>query len=121
MTRDYEALIIVKALGTDADVARAVAQVEEPVKKLGGRIANSKPLGRRRLAYRILRQQEGHYQLLEFQLDPAQVSELKRLLRLNESVVRFLVLNREDGPAAPAAVVPAGAASADARTAGIPG
>lgn len=106
MNRDYEALIIVKALGTDADVAQAVAQVEEPVKKLGGRITGSKPLGRRRLAYRIGRQQEGYYQLLDFQMDPLQVDELKRLLRLNETVVRFLVLNRADQK--PGEALPAG-------------
>jgi small subunit ribosomal protein S6 len=96
MNRDYEALVIVKALGTDADVAQAVAQAEEPIKKLGGRVTASKPLGRRRLAYRIGRQQEGYYQLFDFQMDPLQVDELKRLLRLNETVVRFLVLNRAD-------------------------
>jgi len=96
MTRTYEALIIVSAAGTDADVARVVAQVEEPIKKLGGTIANSKGLGRRRLAYRIAKQQEGYYQLLEFRLPAAQVDELKRLLRLNETVVRFLILNRSD-------------------------
>lgn len=106
MNRDYEAMIIVKALGTDADVAQAVAQVEEPFKKLGGRITGSKGLGRRRLAYRIGRQQEGYYQLLDFQMDPLQVDELKRLLRLNETIVRFLVLNRADQK--PGEALPAG-------------
>lgn len=96
MTHTYEALIIVNAAGTDAEVARVVAQVEEPIKKLGGTIASSKGLGRRRLAYRIAKQQEGYYQLLEFQLPTEQVEELKRLLRLNETVVRFLILNRSD-------------------------
>ena len=101
MTPTYEALIIVSAAGTDADVARVVAQVEEPIKKLGGTIAISKGLGRRRLAYRIAKQTEGYYQLLEFGLPPAQVDELKRLLRLNETVIRFLILNRSDHRSSP--------------------
>lgn len=96
MNRPYEALIILGAAGTDAEVARAVAQLEELMKKLGGTIASSKGLGRRRLAYRIAKQQEGYYHLLEFELPTGQVDELKRLLRLNETVVRFLILNRSD-------------------------
>jgi len=116
MTRDYEALIIVKALGTDADVAQAVAQVEDPIKKLGGRITSSKGLGRRRLAYRIAHQQEGYYQQVDFQMDPLQVDELKRLLRLSETVVRFLILNRADHR--PASEAPAGAQAQAAHVAG---
>jgi small subunit ribosomal protein S6 len=84
-----------KAEGTEAEVASTVKQVEEPIRKLGGRIEQSVSWGRRRLAYRIGHQVEGTYQLVQFQLPPAQLDELKRLLRLNESLVRFLVLKRE--------------------------
>ena len=98
MTRIYEALVIVNAVGTEAELQQAVARVEEPIKKLGGAIEKSQGFGRRRLAYRIGRQQEGVYHLVSFRMDPAQLNELKRLLRLNEGVVRFLVLNREDAP-----------------------
>ena len=96
MDRDYEALIILKAAGTEAELAQSVAQLEDPIKKLGGRIDNSVSWGRRRLAYRIAHQSEGQYHLLNFQLAPAQLAELKRLLRLNEHIVRFLILNRSD-------------------------
>lgn len=110
MNREYEALIILKATGTDAEIAQTVTQVEEPIKKLGGLISGSKGFGRRRLAYRIARQSEGYYHLLEFRMPPEQVDELKRLLRLNETVVRFLILNRSDHrPTSVQAPVPAGA------------
>ena len=98
--RLYEALVILKAAGTDAEVAQTVTQVEDIVKKAGGAIDASRPLGRRRLAYRISKQNEGYYQLIEFRIDPLQIDELKRLLRLNETIVRFLVLTREERPAA---------------------
>ncbi|MBI3319276.1 MAG: 30S ribosomal protein S6 [Candidatus Omnitrophica bacterium] len=94
MNRLYEAFVILKAAGTDAEVAQALAHVEEPIKKLGGQIESSKNFGRRRLAYRIARQNEGYYHLLHFRMAPEQVSELKRLLRLNEAIVRFLILNQ---------------------------
>lgn len=104
MNREYEALLILNAAGSDAELAQAVKQVEEPVRKLGGQIDKSEGWGRRRLAYRINRHLEGHYHLLRFHVDPNQLDELKRMLRLNEGVMRFLILNRADGgvPEAPA-------------------
>lgn len=94
MSREYEALVILKVGGTEADATRSAAQLEEPIKKLGGQIDSSASWGRRRLAYRIAHQTEGHYHLVRFRMDPAQLDELKRLLRLTETVVRFLILNR---------------------------
>lgn len=96
MTRHYEALVILNSTGTDAELQKAAAQAEELIKKLGGSIEKSHNFGRRRLAYRIGRQQEGVYHLVSFQLPPAQLDELKRVLRLNEAIVRFLILNREE-------------------------
>lgn len=95
MNRIYEALLILKTIGTDAEQAQAVTQIEEPIKRLGGQVDRSVSWGRRRLAYEIARLQEGHYHLVEFQMDPARVSELKRLLQLNETIARFLILNRD--------------------------
>lgn len=117
MSRPYEALAILKVLGSDAELAQSVKQLEEPIQKLGGTIEVSTSWGRRRLAYRILRQSEGVYHLLRFLLPPPQLDELKRAFRLNEQVVRFLILNRVNHqPAASAgSSSPATAASASQR------
>ncbi len=100
MSRAYEALVILKATGTEAELAHVVKQLEDPIKKLGGAVESSVNWGRRRLAYRVGRQSEGYYQLVQFQVLPSQVNELKRLFRLNESIVRFLILNRATPQAA---------------------
>ena len=115
VNRPYEALVLLKVVGTDAELSQTVTQVEEPIKRLGGQIASSVSWGRRRLAYRVLRQVEGCYHLLQFAMEPRHLDELKRLFKLNETVVRFLVLNRSEAPAvapAPAAAsAPAAVAS----------
>ena len=98
--RAYEALVILRATGTEQDVARQASQIEEQVKKLGGHVETSQNLGRRRLAFRISRQAEGYYHLLRFLAPTQQVSELERLLHLNDGIVRFMILTAEevDGP-----------------------
>lgn len=89
-------MIILKAAGTEQDIARSAAQLEEPIKKLGGRIDSSQGWGRRKLAFRIARQAEGYYHLLRFTAPTDRVAEIKRLFRLNEAIVRFVILNRTE-------------------------
>ena len=94
--RGYEALIIVKAHGTEQEIARTASHLEEPIKKLGGTVESAQSLGRRRLAFRIDRQTEGHYYFIRFQAPTDQMVELERLFRLNESVVRFMILTADE-------------------------
>jgi len=96
MTRGYEALVILKAAGTEHELAKHASQLEEPIKKVGGSVENSQSLGRRRLAFRIARQTEGHYHLLRFQAPAERIVELERLFRLNEAIVRFMILTAEE-------------------------
>ncbi|MBI3321435.1 MAG: 30S ribosomal protein S6 [Candidatus Omnitrophica bacterium] len=112
--RGYEALVIVKAAGTEQELARAATRLEEPIKKIGGVLENAQSMGRRRLAFRIARHTEGHYVLLRFQAPPEQVKELERLFRLNESVVRCMILSQDE--AAPLAPSPARSVAAQPRS-----
>lgn len=96
MTRGYEALIIVKAAGTEQEVAQATGQLEELVRKMGGTIETAQNLGRRRLAFRINRQTEGYYFVVRFAAPTQAVLELERNLRLNEAVIRFIVLTGDE-------------------------
>src|SRR3989338_5456401 len=95
-TRPYEALVIFRAGGTEQDMARHAAQLEGPIKKLGGRIETTQSLGGRKLAFRIAKQTEGHYHLLRFQAPTEQTRGLGRLFRLDEAVVRFVILSADE-------------------------
>ena len=94
--REYEVLVILRAAGTEPEVAKHAAHVEEQVKKAGGNIASSQPMGRRKLAFRISRQTEGYYHLLRFHAPTERVAELERLFRLNDAIVRFIILSAEE-------------------------
>ena len=94
----YEALFILRPGGTEQDVNRSAAQLEEPIKRLGGRIDTSQQMGRRRLAFRIAKQAEGYYHLMRFSAPTDQLRELERLFRLNEGIVRFMILDAAELP-----------------------
>jgi small subunit ribosomal protein S6 len=106
MKKIYEVLVMFKSTATDEEIAKQIKHAEDMVKKVGGELASSKMLGRRKLSYRIGKQVEGYYQLLEFLLSTDKLDELKRQLRLDEDIVRFLVLGIDKLSSAQAESVP---------------
>jgi small subunit ribosomal protein S6 len=48
--------------------------------------------GKRRLAYVVQKQRYGYYNLLHFHATPAALTELERLYRLSERVIRYLTV-----------------------------
>ncbi len=96
MTRIYEVMFIFKPGVSDQDLAQSAAKIEEPIQKLGGRVESSQGWGRRRLAFRIGKQSEGHYHVMRFEAPTDRVVELRRLFRLNETILRFVILNGEE-------------------------
>lgn len=59
--------------------------------------------GKRTLAYPIKHREVGYYVITKFETEPAQLSEFERLIKLDESVLRHLVVIDEG--ATPAAAV----------------
>jgi len=110
-TKQYEALIILRTAGSEQEIVQQAAQLGEQIKKVGGRVESAQNLGRRRLAFRISRQAEGYYQLLRFQAPAEQIGELDRLFRLNDTIVRFMILTGDE-PAPPPKILVEGAAPA---------
>ncbi len=73
-------------------VSTATERVRTYVTSRGGEVQSLEPWGRRRLAYPIQRYHEGNYHLAHFTLDPEQALELDRSLKLNEQVIRHMII-----------------------------
>jgi len=61
----------------------------------GGTIDASHDWGKRRLAYPIKKQGDGHYFLIEYSAGPDAVSEVERSLRITDGVLRYLTVQQE--------------------------
>ncbi|NMA55595.1 MAG: 30S ribosomal protein S6 [Firmicutes bacterium] len=61
----------------------------------GGKIEKLDVWGKRRLAYEIKKWREGYYTLMHFEAPAEAVKELDRVLRINEKVLRHLIVKRE--------------------------
>jgi small subunit ribosomal protein S6 len=77
----------------DEDATKTlIGQIEDFMGKQGASIEATDPWGKRRLAYRIGRHQEGYYVLSRLQAEAKTVSELERRLRVTDGVLRFMTV-----------------------------
>ncbi|MBQ6919212.1 MAG: 30S ribosomal protein S6 [Synergistaceae bacterium] len=92
--RKYEMLTILDA-GTESQTEE-IMKIEEVIKNLGGTVSKSDAWGKRTLAYPIRKKTEGYYVLFNFELEPAQTFELRRILGLRANVYRQLTTVLDD-------------------------
>ncbi len=103
MVRDYELTVVLDPNLDEAGIEAITGRVGSLVVQRGGSVENSSVWGRRRLAYPIGRNRDGLYVLFRLRLNPESTSEIERALKLNESVMRHLLVRAEGLAAAPAA------------------
>jgi small subunit ribosomal protein S6 len=97
MTTDYEVTYILRPSLEEAEVDARLIQIADTLKANGGEIVGEiEKLGKRRLAYEINDVREGFYVVMKFKSGAAQAKELERQLRLNEDVLRQLLINTNE-------------------------
>jgi small subunit ribosomal protein S6 len=100
---DYEVTYIIRPSLEEADIETRITQIADGLRNNGGEVGEIERMGKRRLAYEIDDVREGYYVVMRFKSDAAQAKELERQLRLNEDVMRALLIKLVGAPSAPAA------------------
>ena len=94
--RIYEELFIVRPDATDEEVDPLIEQLKGVITKAGGSLDKTEKWGVRRLAYRVLKHEEGQYILLEFKAGAEVVKEVERRLRVADLVLKFLTVRIDE-------------------------
>jgi small subunit ribosomal protein S6 len=93
----YEVTYILRPTIDETEVDAKVAGIGATLVNAGGEVVGEvDKMGKRRLAYEIDDMREGYYNVMKFSASAEAAKELERLLRLNEDVLRALVI-RLDG------------------------
>ena len=96
--RDYEIASILSVELDESGLAALTERIASWITAAGGEVASVDNWGRRKLAYPIKKQREGHYVFWSASLPPAAPAEIERQMRLNEDVLRFMVVRAELPP-----------------------
>lgn len=90
--REYETTIIVQPEISDEGSAAIFQRLDEILTDHDSARLLCENLGKRKLAYEIRKFHKGHYYILSFLGDGQVVPVLERVLRLNESILRFMTI-----------------------------
>ena len=93
----YELMYIVRPELDDDAVQQEIDKVSQLIQTNGGQVKKVTPWGKRRLAYTVKDQREGHYVVAEFDLDRGRVQEVERVLKISDTVFRHLLVRQEEG------------------------
>ena len=94
--RNYEMIVILRADLAEDDLANQLDTIQGWVERAGGEISELNHWGRRRMAYRIQNQRDGYYLLYKLRLDPDAPAEIERTLRIDENILRYLIVRDDE-------------------------
>lgn len=89
--RNYELMYIIRP-DVEQETVQAVVEKFQGIIGNGGEIVKHDIMGKRRLAYEINKHREGTYVLVHFTATPDVVTELERVLKITDEVIRHIVV-----------------------------
>jgi len=95
MNRNYEVMFIVRPDMVEEDLNKLISTLESSVTSAGG-TAKSEVWGKRRLAYKVGRFNDGIFVLMLIDAAGAVVHEVERRLRVTEQVIKFLTVRTDE-------------------------
>ena len=93
--RDYELLFVLDPT-LDEEKKAAIVETVKSVINAGGEAGEADVWGERRLAYAINKKNTGYYVVLTFKADAELPKELDRRLRINENVMRHIIVCQDE-------------------------
>jgi small subunit ribosomal protein S6 len=91
----YESIFIADPASTDEEMAVLLKGFEEAVTAGEGKVLKVERWGKRRLAYRVGKHEDGNYTLLYLECPPAAARELERRYRMNDRVIKYLTVRMD--------------------------
>ncbi|MGA8165332.1 MAG: 30S ribosomal protein S6 [Waddliaceae bacterium] len=92
----YEGMYIISSRLSEDARQKALDKIQQGITERGGEVIKVHDLRRKRMAYEIKGNREGHYYVLYFKTDPAAISDMWKDYHLNEDLIRFLTLRAEE-------------------------
>jgi small subunit ribosomal protein S6 len=90
--KTYEVMFIVVPNAADEEIDKVVGNMETAVRGAQGEVLSVDKIGKRKLAYRVGKFEEGYYVLLNIKATGEVVKELERRLRVTDSVLRYITV-----------------------------
>lgn len=94
--RKYEVMFIVKPDLEEAEINKVAEEMKKVLTDKAAKILEEKKMGQRELAYEIKKFKTGYYFLYVVEANSEAINEFDRIAKINENVIRHLVIKVED-------------------------
>lgn len=91
----YESVIIIKPNLDEEEIDNITQKVKDIIEE-NGTVTKIENMGMRKLAYEIKKNKEGYYVVIYFTAKPSIIAELERHYRINENIIKFLTVRKDD-------------------------
>lgn len=95
VTGNYEAIVVFSTAAGEEQVTTLNEKVRNLI-STNATITSEDDWGKRRLAYPINDENEGHYYLVEFTSNPDFPIELERVINITEGILRYMVVSKNE-------------------------
>jgi small subunit ribosomal protein S6 len=91
----YEVMFVVSSV-LEAEQREAAVETVREIISGGGELTKTDVWGMRKLAYPIQKRNEGYYVVMEFEAPATLPKELDRRLRISDSIIRHIIINKDE-------------------------
>ena len=91
----YESVIIINP-NIEAEGIKALVDKFSGLINGNGNVVSVEEIGKKKLAYEIKKNKEGYYIVFKFEANPTLISELERVYRITDEVIKFIVVKEEE-------------------------
>ena len=91
----YEIMFILKS-NEDSAIKKEISDLKKVITDMKGKITDEKDMGNKKLAYSIKKEVNGYYYVINCDADSKIVAEFDRKARINENVIRHLIIKLDE-------------------------
>ena len=91
----YESVIIINPSVDEEGIKAVIAKYTDIINN-EGKVESVNEIGKKRLAYEIMKNKEGYYTVFNFEAKPELIAELERNYRIDDNIMKFITIKKED-------------------------
>ena len=90
----YESVIIINPTVDEEGIKALIAKFTEIINN-AGKVESVDEIGKKKLAYEIMKQKEGYYAVFNFEAKSELIAELERNYRIDDNIMKFITVKKE--------------------------
>ena len=91
----YESVIIINP-NLEEEAIKALIEKISNLINTDGKVSSVEEVRKKKLAYEIKKNKEGFYVVFKFEANPELITELERVYRITDEVIKFIVVKEEE-------------------------